>query len=97
MDFDIDRWIGRSEKPNVCSLPFSRGRTSQRDSKVYDTKLQQPIREPDNLYGTIVAVLDRDSRLRHEYLIKRWRGVTGQNCALPALSFLRHLACAGLA
>jgi hypothetical protein len=77
MDFDIDRWIGRSEKPDIRFLPFSAGRSSQRDSKVYDIKLRQPMREPNNLSGKIVAALDRDSRLRHEYLMKRWRGVTG--------------------
>jgi hypothetical protein len=29
------------------------------------------------LEATIVAALDRDSELRHDYLLKRWQGIIG--------------------
>ena len=33
------------------------------------------IESRQQLEARIVAALDRDSKLRHEYLIKRWRGL----------------------
>lgn len=76
MDFDTDRWIGRSAKPDIRFLVFLGRRTCQPDSRGYEIKLLQPMREPNKLAGAIVAALDRDSALRHEYLMKRWRGMT---------------------
>ena len=77
MDFDTDRWIGRSEKPDIRFLAFLGSRTCQPDGRVDEVKLLQLMREPNKVAGAIVAALDRDSALRHEYLMKRWRGMTG--------------------
>lgn len=40
-------------------------------------RVRSPNLSPDaaGLTATIVAVLDRDNELRHDYLLKRWRGV----------------------
>ena len=75
MEFDIDRWIGRSEKPNVRSRARLSNRNCQRDSRLYEIKLPQLMGEPNEMADTIVGVLDRDSTLRREYLTKRWRGI----------------------
>jgi hypothetical protein len=76
MDFDTDRWIGRSEKPD-SRFPACLGRSACRhDDGVDEIEPQQPVPERKKLAGTIVAALDRDSSLRHKYLMKRWRGVT---------------------
>lgn len=77
MDFDTDRWIGRSEKPDIRFLASLGRRTCRHDDRGYEIKPHQPVREPNKLAGAIVAALDRDSALRHQYLIKRWRGMTG--------------------
>jgi hypothetical protein len=75
MEFDIDRWIGRSEKPNVRSRARLSNRNCQRDSRPYEIKLPQLKGEPNVMADTIVGALDRDSMLRHKCLTKRWQGI----------------------
>ena len=61
MEFDIDRWIGRSEKPNFRSRARLSSRNCQRDSRFYEIKLPQLKGEPNGMADTIVGALDRDS------------------------------------
>ena len=74
MEFDIDRWIGRSEKPNVRSRARLRTRNRQCDNRLYEIERPQLMGEFNGTADTIVGALHRDSTLRREYLTKRWRG-----------------------
>lgn len=74
MEFDIDRWIGRSEKPNVRSRARLSNRSCQRDGQLYEIELPQLMGDLSGMADALVGALDRDSTLRHEYLKKRWRG-----------------------
>jgi len=75
MEFDIDRGIGRSEKPNARSRARLSNRNCQRDSRLYDIERPQLMGEFGGATDAIVGALDRDSTLRREYLTKRWRGI----------------------
>jgi hypothetical protein len=75
MEFDVDRWLGRSEKPNVRSRARLSSRNRQRDSRLHEIERPQQIGEFNGAADTIVGALDRDSKLRHEFLLKRWQGL----------------------
>ncbi len=77
MDFDIGRWMGRSQKPDGNNARVS---PTENDGRGYSGALvnvpQAPSRKPCELKATIVAVLDRDSKLRHDYLLKCWQCIS---------------------
>lgn len=74
MGLECDRLIGRSENSYVWARVFRSKRSDQIDRRLQLARCPVRRGELEGLVGVIVAVLDRDSLLRHEYLLRRWQG-----------------------
>lgn len=73
--------MGSRVKPSIRHLGKAlaaqrRDAESVRDGGLRAEFEARRVRSPvAGLTATIVAVLDRDNELRHDYLLKRWQGV----------------------